>query len=210
MTATSTPDAERRRQARRRRLQQRQTVVFGSLITTLLLVGLISLAMWTGVLPAPFSREFSRPAPEADAITVPCVPEGALPVTAAEITANVYNGTDKSGLAGDTAEKLVQLGVVVNQQANWPDTYEKSVEIRVGPNGVIAGYSLARYFPAAEVALDSTRTDETVDVVLGTAYTTLISADEAAALDPAAPLASPEGCTPVEVVAGATAAPASA
>lgn len=201
MTETATQDAERRRQARRRRLQQRQTVVFGGLITALLLIGLIALAMWSGILPAPFSRDFSRPDPSATEATVPCVPDGATPVTFGEITANVYNGTDRAGLAGETAGQLVQLGVVVNQEANWPETYEESVEIRVGPLGITAGYSLARLFPAASVTLESTRTDEAVDVVLGTAYTAMISPDEVAALDPAQPLVSAEGCTPVEVPA---------
>ncbi|MHB1063457.1 MAG: LytR C-terminal domain-containing protein [Georgenia sp.] len=198
MIATATSDAERRRQARRHRLQQRQTIIFGGLITALLLVGLIALAMWSGVLPAPFGRDFSRPAPKADAVVVPCVPEGAIPVAFTEITANVYNGTDRAGLAGETGQALVQLGVVVNQQANWPDPYEEAVLIRVGPLGVTAGYSAARLFPAATVTLDSTRTDETIDVVLGSAYTAMAAPEEAAALDPAAPLASPEGCTPVE------------
>lgn len=202
MTDTATQDAEQRRQARRRRLQQRQTVIFGGLITALLLVGLVAIAMWSGVLPAPFSRDFSHPEPSAAVATVPCVPDGATPVAFGEITANVFNGTDRSGLAGETAQQLVQLGVVVNQEANWPDTYEEAVEIRVGPLGVTAGYSLARLFPAASVALESTRTDEAVDVVLGTAYTAMISPDEAAALDPAVPLVSAEGCTPVEVPAG--------
>ncbi|MFH5820962.1 LytR C-terminal domain-containing protein [Georgenia sp. AZ-5] len=199
MTATAPDDTDRLRAARRRHLQQRQTVIIGGLVTVLLVVGVIAGAMWAGLLPAPFTREFSSPEPTEEAIVTPCVPEGTAPPAFTEITANVYNGTDRPGLAGDTAEGLGQAGVVVNQQANWPQgEYSGAVQIIVGPKAVAAGYSVARAFPGAVVSLDENRDDETVDVVLGATYESMLPPEEIAALDPAAPLVSAEGCTPVE------------
>jgi hypothetical protein len=206
VTATATNDAEQQRALRRRRLQQRQTVIFGGLIAVLLAVGLLAGAMWAGMLPAPISRPFSSAAPTTTAIVAPCPPEGATPVAFSEILVNVYNGTDRGGLAGETGQALGRLGVVVNQQANWPQgAYPDTVQIVVGPLGVTAGYSLARIFPGSVVSLDSSRTDETVDVVLGAKYEAMLSPDQIAALDPSTPLAAPAGCTPVEA---ATQAPA--
>ncbi|MPV37047.1 LytR C-terminal domain-containing protein [Georgenia subflava] len=198
MTAPSTNDVEQRRAARRRRLQQRQTVIFGGLITVLLVIGLVAAAMWSGLLPAPFTREFSSEEPTEQQIQQPCLPEGAVPLELASITANVYNGTDRSGLAAATGSALGQVGVLVNQQANWPGgSYPGVVQIVAGPIGVTAAYSLARLFPGSVVTLESTRADESVDVVLGGGYEAMLAADEIAALDPAAPLTAPEDCTPV-------------
>ena len=197
--ATATPDAEEQRAIRRRRLQQRQTVIFGGLIAALLVIGLVAASMWAGLLPAPVTREFTSASPTEEDVVTPCVPEGATPVAFPDITANVYNGTDRRGLAGGTAESLGQLGVVVSQQANWPEgAYSGAVRIVVGPLGVTAGHSVARVFPGAVVTLDGSRTDETIDIVLGATYESILPAEEIAALDPAAPLVSPEGCTPVE------------
>jgi len=190
-------DAAVRRVARRRRLQQRQTVIFGGLITILLVAALIAGAIWSGLLPAPFTRDFSREASTEAPVVQPCVPDGATAVPLGSITANVYNGTDTAGLAATTGEVLGGSGVLINQQANWPQgEYTGVVQIVTGPLGVTAGYSLARLFPEAVVTLDG-RSDESVDVVLGSGYTKMLSADEIAALDPEAALTSPEGCTPV-------------
>jgi hypothetical protein len=193
----ATDEAALRRAARRRRLQQRQTVVLGGLVVILLVAALIAGAMWSGLLPAPFSRDFSREEPTGQQVVQPCVPGGAVPVDLGSVTANVYNGTDTAGLAATTAEALGAAGVLINQQANWPQgSYEGVAQIVTGPLGVSAGYTVARLFPESVVTLDA-RTDESVDVVLGSGYTKMLSADEIAALDPAAPLTSPEGCQPV-------------
>ena len=198
MTATATDEAARQQALRRRRLQQRQTVIFGALITVLLVVGLVAGLMWAGAVPAPFTRAFSSASPTEQQIVTPCPPEGATPVAFSEVLANVYNGTDRGGLAGETGQALGQLGVVVNQQANWPQgAYAGAVQIVVGPLGVTAGYSVARIFPGAVVSLDSTRGDESVDVVLGEKYDKMLTPDQIAALDPSAPLEAPAGCTPV-------------
>src|SRR5690606_2527668 len=82
-SAVSSIDAKRAheaREARRRHLQQRQTVIFGSLIAGLLVIGLGAGAVWAGILPAPISIPIQSPEPDDLAPPAPCPPEGALPV----------------------------------------------------------------------------------------------------------------------------------
>ncbi|GAA4425413.1 LytR C-terminal domain-containing protein [Georgenia halophila] len=197
MTApTSSSEA---RAARRRRVQQRQTVVFGGLVTILLVVALVAGAMWTGLLPSPLAREFSSAEPTDEPIVRPCLPEDATPMPLSSITANVYNGTDRPGLAGETSDALSVAGVLINQVANWPQgAYGGATQIVAGPLGVRAGYSLARVFPDAVVALESSREDKSVDVVLGAEYDGMLSEDEIANLDPDEQLVAPQDCEPVE------------
>ncbi|MEE6273955.1 LytR C-terminal domain-containing protein [Georgenia sp. MJ206] len=199
MTQASAADAARRRAERRRRLQQRQTVIFGVLITMLLAVALVAGAMWSGVLPSPVARPFSTPAPteEAQAFS-PCPPPDALPVPFGEITANVYNGTTRGGLAATTASQLSQFGVVISSEANNPGgRYSGTAQIVTGPIGITSAYTVAALIPDAVVALESDRTDQTVDVVLGDAFESVLT-PETAAVDPTMPLEAPAGCTPVD------------
>jgi len=197
------PSVQDARQARRRRLQQRQTVIFGGLVTILLVLALIAAAMFTGLVPSPLQREFSSPEPTDD-VVVPCPPQDATALDLGSITANVYNGTDRAGLAGETGESLSRAGVLVNQEpANWPQgSYEGTAQIVVGAEGVVAGYSLARLFPGSVVSLDDGREDETVDVVLGAEYDSMLSQDEIDQLEPDEPLQAPEDCEPVRSAGG--------
>ncbi|MFC7404397.1 LytR C-terminal domain-containing protein [Georgenia alba] len=198
MTAPIT-SAREARAARRRRLQQRQTVIFGGLVTILLVLALIAGAMWSGLLPSPFARDFSREEPSEEPVVQPCPPEDATPLDLGSITAVVYNGTDRNGLAGETGEALSRAGVLVNDAANWPEgAFEGAVQIITGPQGVTAAYSLARLFPGSVVSLADGRENEAVDVVLGAEYEAMLTPDEIAALDPEEPLAGPEDCRPVE------------
>lgn len=203
VTQTSAADAARRRAARRRRLQQRQTVIFGVLITALIAVALLASAMWTGVLPSPVSRPFSTPAPTEQAAVefAPCPPPDALPVPFGEITANVYNGTTRGGLAATTATQLTQVGVVVASQANYPGgNYSGVAQVVASPAGLVSAYTVAALIPDAVVTLEPDRADSTVDLVLGDAFESVLT-PEAVAFDAAMPLEAPAGCTPVDPVA---------
>lgn len=172
--------------------------MFGVLITGLLAVALLAAAMWGNVVPSPFARPFSSPEPtEATAPRVPCPPADALPAPFGEITANVYNATDRSGLAAQTASGLAQFGVAISQQTNYGGTYEGVANIVTGPRGLQAAYTVAALIPGATVTLDA-RDDGVVDVVLGGAFDQVASPDTAP-VDPQAPLTPPPGCAPVAV-----------
>lgn len=195
MTSTPTQDPARGKQLRRRHLLQRQTIVFGSLAIVLATVALAALGVFVGVLPPPFSSDFTdlRAQEEAAQFT-PCPTAGALPVAYGEISANVYNGTDRSGLAASTSESLGAAGVVINAQANYAaGTYAGPTLIVTGYDGVSAAYTLAALFPGTQILYDPNRPDAVVDVVVGEAFESM--ADPAvSSLDPAVPLVGLEGC----------------
>lgn len=164
----------------------------------MLAVALVAAAMWGNVVPSPFSRPFSSPAPtEAARSSVPCPPADALPAPYSEITANVYNATDETGLAARTASGLAQYGVVISQESNYGGDLEGVANIVSGPRGLQAAYTVAQIVPGSTVTLDG-REDATIDVVLGGSFSE-VPAPEETAIDPEQPLPPPPGCTPVTV-----------
>lgn len=195
MTTTPTQDPARGKQLRRRHLLQRQAIVFGSLAIILVTVALAALGVFLQVLPPPFSSEFTDlKAQEEAAQFAPCPAAGALPVGYGEITANVYNGTDRSGLAGSTSESLAGLGVVINTQANYAaGSYAGPTLIVTGYDGVSAAYTVAALFPGTEILYDPNRVDAVIDVVVGEAYEAM-NDPAVSSLDPAVPLVGLEGC----------------
>lgn len=165
----------------------------------LLLMILVAAAVFSGLLPAPFAREFNREDEAPEAVT-PCVPAGANAEELGSITTNVFNATDRSGLAASTGENLSRQGVLVNTEANWPQgESEGTARLVTGARGITAAYTLQRLFPAAEVTFEPGREDATVDVVLGTGFDSMLSDAEISELDPEETLSAPENCTPVDI-----------
>jgi hypothetical protein len=95
----------------------------------------------------------------------------ALPVRAADVRVNVYNATSRIGLANTVADELKVRGFTVGKVGNDPlgGTVQATVQIRYGPRGAGAAQMLRAWFAGAEPRID-TRTDGTVDVVLGLRY----------------------------------------
>lgn len=197
---TQSPEAVRARVARRRHMQQRQTVIFGTLVTVLLVAGLLGGAVWSGVLPSPIDIEINSGAPEATPAPVapPCPPEGALPVPYSEISANVLNGTETQGLAAGTAATLRSYGIQTGREQNG-QRYEGVARLTAGPLGVASAYTLAALFSSAEIVLDA-REDATVDVLLGMTFEDVLPLEQVE-LDPEAPIPPPADCRPVETPA---------
>src|SRR6478609_6789033 len=183
MSADRTPDAARQR--RRRHTRERQAVVFGVLLGGLAVAAFGAAAVYTGNVSLPFlSRDFSSPEPTGlAAVNSPCPPEGATPVPYGQVTVNVLNGTNRVGLAGDTASALASRGFVVGQQLNASQmgytTYTGTALIQFGTQGVAAGYTVAAQFDTPQLVLDTR-----ADVVL--------VADQ--------PFAVPEGCIALDQV----------
>lgn len=193
---TQTPEAMRARAARRRHLQQRQTVVFGTLVAALLVVGLLGGAMWSGVLPSPVNVPINSGGAEAPtAVVPPCPPADTKPVKYTEISANVLNGTETQGLAARTAKSLREFGIQTGHEQNGTE-YGGVVQLTTGPSGIASAYTLAALFTESQIVLDA-RDDDTVDVLVGTAYEGLIAADDIE-LNFKKPIPAPEGCREVE------------
>jgi hypothetical protein len=215
--STERPQPDLARQRRRRHVHERQAVIFGVLLAGLGVSALGAAAVYTGNLELPFlSRDFSSPAPTGlAAADSPCPPEGATPVPYGEILVNVYNGTSRVGLAGDTADSLAARGFSIGTQANASasgyESFDGTARIQFGTAGVAAAYTLAAQFDSPLLVLD-TREDATVDVVIGSGYNALVAAADVT-LVADQPFATPEGCVPLDqvtpvAVATPTAAPA--
>lgn len=191
-------EVARRRALRRRRLQLRQTLIFGILLTGLVVVLLLALAFWSNAIPTPFARPFSSPAPTAAARpAAPCPPLDATAQPWEDISANVLNSTNETGLAGRTASQLGQIGVAVAQQGNYAGSISNPATILAGPRGLAAAYTLTLVVPDAVVTLDD-RSDETVDLILGNDFTGILDpAEIGLAADERLP--APPGCQLVDI-----------
>jgi hypothetical protein len=87
------------------------------------------------------------------------------------ITANVYNSSDRRGLARTTADTLTGRGFVVARVANDPLAKGLTTigEIRYGPKGKANAQLMAFYIVGATLVADK-RADASIDVVVGGAF----------------------------------------
>lgn len=188
-------DYVRARTIRRRHLHQRQTVILGVLLLALAAVLVVAWLMWLQVLPSPFARDFNTPPPD-ESNSIACPPEGAVTVGYSEITASVYNSTNRAGLAGGVAQSLTSVGVVVNQTANWDELVLGVGFLRTGVNGLEEAYTLLQSFPGMIVTKDA-REDALVDIVLGADYSNM---GDLTALGVGVPIPVPDACLPAPVI----------
>jgi LytR cell envelope-related transcriptional attenuator len=112
------------------------------------------------------------PKPVASGACQVATPAQALKPSA--VTINVYNATNRSGLAASVAKSLRAQGFKVGKVAN--DPLGKSIagvgEVRHGQTGAAGATLAATRLSGAKVVPDE-RADATVDLVLGNAFTTL-------------------------------------
>lgn len=140
---------------------------------TLTLVGLTMLGTFAyaaayfqgwvgGTVPKPVASPACRVATPAKALT-----PGA-------VTINVYNATNRKGLAASVAKSLRTQGFKIGKVANDPlDKVIAGVgEVRHGQIGARGATLAAARLSGAKVVRDQ-RTDATVDLVLGNRFTTL-------------------------------------
>jgi hypothetical protein len=196
------PAPDLARQRRRRHVHERQAVIFGVLLAGLGVAGLGAAAVYTGNLELPFlARGFSSPAPTGlAAADSPCPPEGATPVPYGQVAVNVYNGTTRVGLAGDTASALASRGFAISTQGNATAQgyarYEGTALIQFGTQGVAAAYTLAAQLDSPLLVLDD-RADASVDLVVGSTYNALVAAADVTLVTDQ-PFAVPAGCVPLD------------
>ncbi|MFG2694735.1 LytR C-terminal domain-containing protein [Kitasatospora sp. NPDC051984] len=102
----------------------------------------------------------------------------------ASVTVNVYNATDKSGLAAKTADELKKRGFQVGKVGNAPTALDKKVpgtaQVLSGPGGLGAATLLVSQVASATSTEDG-RTDNTVDLVIGDTFSALADPTQAAA-----------------------------
>lgn len=185
---------------RRRHRHERQAVVFGSLAAGLAVVVLGAAFVYTGTIDPPFLHgtfvtKTPSAAPSEDLPPVPCPPAGTLPTAYPATQVSVYNASDRSGLAGVTADQLAGRGFTIVGKDNYPTPITKPAEIYFGQDGIGPAYTLAAHVKGARLVLD-TRQGPGVDLVLGDEFGGLLLAEEVV-LDPAAELVGVAGCVPL-------------
>ncbi|HEU5331250.1 MAG TPA: LytR C-terminal domain-containing protein [Actinocrinis sp.] len=104
----------------------------------------------------------------------------AAQLTAGQIKLNVYNSTTRNGLAAATAAELKKRGFAIGKVTN--DPLKANLAVAAEVRGAVAP---AMRMVAAEVAgaqlHADTRTDGSIDLVLGTGFTALSSPDQVTA-----------------------------
>jgi hypothetical protein len=124
------------------------------------------------------------------------------------VTTNVYNATQRAGLARKTANELKSRGFKLGTIANDPlaKTIAGVGEIRYGPKGKDNALLMRFYLAGATLVLDA-RTDATIDTVLGEKFTTVTPQKAVdAALAKPVPVATGSGCPAPSAPAASTSA----
>lgn len=191
-------EAERRRVRRRRR----QAASFSVIVLLVLGVGVGAAGVLQGWWGWPFG---GSTAAEGDPCPQPQL-TAALPTDTAVV---VLNATENRGLAGKVAEQLTARGFEVTGIGNEEPTVEvpETVQVRFGPASVLEAKAVAAQFPAPAM-VDDGRTESTVEVAVGLAFTEMVAPEAAAAAIAPVPATSPTGCTPVTPSVAPAAPPA--
>ena len=168
-----------------RRRRRRRAAITLSLVS-LLMLGTFAYAAayfqgWVGDrAPKPFAS------PACQSVT----PAGTVKPSSVRI--NVYNATNRQGLAASVAKSLRTQGFKVIEVAN--DPLDKQIagvgEVRHGRNGAAGAALAATRLSGAKVVLDK-RTDATVDLVLGNRFTALRAPSRAISANATKPKPSP-------------------
>ncbi|KRE56292.1 LytR C-terminal domain-containing protein [Phycicoccus sp. Soil748] len=153
------------RRARRRR----------ALITLGLVALMLFFAFWYAY--SYFEASDGRP---STATKPTCTTTAAPALTPAGVTVNVYNATDRSGLAATTASAVRKRGYRIATVANDPlqKTVSGPAEVRYGTTGRPGARLVLTLVKGAKAVKDS-RTDSSVDLVLGDKFTVLAAAAKA-------------------------------
>jgi hypothetical protein len=151
----------------------RHRLVHGITLTVLaaVLIAAVVLAvmLWKGYWTLPEAR--SAPSP-----TVSC-PSSSFDYPAnATVHVNVYNATQREGLATSVAAELKKRGYLVGTVANKDTNYTGTAVVAAGPAGQSAAFNLQRNIAGTDYVQDD-RTDASVDVYLTGAFNALVAAD---------------------------------
>lgn len=147
-----------------------------AVITLLLALLMIFFAVWYAMsyIRADDERRASESAESSATESPTCVTK------ASEFKVNVYNATDRAGLASKVARDLRKRGFDVQTIANDPKGTEVSGpgELRHGTNGTKGAELLSDHL--GDFSIDKDERDRTtVDVVLGPDYERLVAEDTA-------------------------------
>jgi hypothetical protein len=162
--------------------------------TPVILVGVLALLIGAGVgwyltnrdpaetaTPSPSGCPSPVATPSPGASESPAASGKPLPAPST-ITVDVFNSTDRQGLAKTTADELERRDFVIGDVANDPldDPIAGTAEVRYGPKGKRQATVVAAQVPESTLVNDK-RADKTVSLALGEAYDGLATPEQVAA-----------------------------
>ncbi|MEH0973525.1 LytR C-terminal domain-containing protein [Micromonospora sp. CPCC 205546] len=118
-----------------------------------------------------------------------------------DVKINVYNATDEPGRANTVADDFRNRKFQVKKVGNEKKQIDDVAVLRYGPKGVGSAHLLRAYFlDNAEWEYNAERTDDVVDVVLGSGFQQLATTTEVnqSLGDLGAPVAPPGSCPMTE------------
>ncbi len=157
-------------------------------ITLVTLALVLFFAFWYA-----FSYYRNATAPSDAATTIPCVTVSPGSIVPSTTKVNVYNATKRNGLAASTARQLQDRGFVVVDIANDPKHKKVTApgEIRFGPSGAKRADLVAALIGKGVVKVNDKRKAATVDLVIGSGFTSLLPAPSASPTPVCTPSESP-------------------
>lgn len=177
------------RNRKRRRRRAASAALGGLLVVGVGAYGLVSLvtAPEQNAAAAAGCKEGS-----AQALTARDQAKNATAANAAQFTLNVYNSTDRKGLAAHTAAELKARGFAIGQVTNDPlkSKVAGAAQVRGAGASNAELREVAAEVQGAQIQTDS-RNDPSIDIVLGSTFNTLASVSQVDAALHAAGLASP-------------------
>ncbi|KRF26411.1 MULTISPECIES: LytR C-terminal domain-containing protein [unclassified Phycicoccus] len=149
--------SSRARRARRRR----------ALITLGVVALMLFFAFW-------YAYSYYQDSNKAKAAPAPTCTATSTVKTPAQVTVNVYNATERTGLAAKTAADVRKRGFKISTVSNDPlqRDVKGAAEVRYGPTGASSSKLVLALVKGAKAVKDS-RTDSSVDLVLGAKFTAL-------------------------------------
>jgi hypothetical protein len=173
----------------RTRKRHRQQVTLLVIFVVLLVTGGVGYAVYSGALGGDEPLNVSA---------LPPCPATKAPITPRQVVVNVYNATDRRGLAAKTATTLSLREFAVGTVANDPrsEKVTGTVIVRYGPRGKAAAQLLSRHLPAPKLVIDK-RKGAAVDLVLGAKFAGLLPLASTTPTLPATPT-----CRPVSPTSG--------
>jgi hypothetical protein len=153
----------------RGRKRRRATITLS--LVSLMMVGTFAYA-------AAYFQGWVAAAPPSSVASPPCQAadpaDASAALTPAAVTFNVYNATNRDGLARSVAKSLRTQGFKIGEIANDP-LVKRIVgvgEVRHGQLGTTGATLVAKRLPGVKLVLDK-RTDDSVDLVLGNRFSAL-------------------------------------
>lgn len=129
-----------------------------------------------------YQAETSEVAARPPAAT--CAPFDPKAVRVEDTTVNVYNASNRSGLAAAASKSLAERGFIIGKVANDPSKRKAPAvaEVRHGPAGAAQAGLVRSALPKGTVIVVDKRKGATVDVALGAKFTALAPAVTASGL----------------------------